>query len=52
MKNTDGQTLEWKELIFIKGTKEQFLPIRKEPMCATSIGKEGIDPQIQTARKY
>jgi len=49
---TDEQILEWKEPIFIKSTKEQFLPIRKEPMRATSIKKEGIDPQIQTARKY
>jgi len=39
VRSTDGQTLEWKGLIFIKGTKEQFLPIRKEPLCATSVGK-------------
>jgi len=38
-KSTYGQTLEWKELIVIKGTKEQFQPIRKEPMRATSVGK-------------
>jgi len=39
VRSTDGQTLEWKGLIFIKGTEEQFLPIRKEPLRATSVGK-------------
>jgi len=52
VRSTDGKTLEWKELIFIKGTEEQFLPIKKEPMRATSVGKgrnrssNTNDPQI------
>jgi len=39
VRSTDGHTLEWKGLIFIKGTEEQFLPIRKEPLRVTSVGK-------------
>ena len=39
MRSTDGHTLEWKGLIFIKGIEEQFLPIRKELLRVTSVGK-------------